>query len=113
MATNSVYSREMILPRRTGWADEVLVGSKTTKRDFSKLSRGGGGSVVMIWTGISWKGKTNLVVLKGSLDTITYTDMLTGHFLPFADDQYSEGCVVQQENAPAHSAKQTREYLWR
>ena len=65
----------------------------------------------MIWTGISWKGKTNLVVLRGSLDTITYTDMLTGHLLPFTDNQYSERCVVQQENAPTHSAKQAKDYF--
>ena len=65
----------------------------------------------MIWAGISWRGKTNLVVVEGILDAVAYTNMLSEHFLPFMDDHYPEECVLQQDNAPAHSAKHTGAYF--
>ena len=76
---------------------------------FSKRARGGGG--VMIWGAISWRGKTNLVRVKGTLDAGEYVQMLEEHLMPFIEEHHTGGCVFQQDGAPAHSAKHTREFL--
>ena len=86
------------------WADKRL-----PKQIFSKRPRGGRG--LMVWAGISWKGKTPLVVVHGNLDALSYTTMLAEHFLPFIDKIYPEGCILQQDSAHAHSAKHTRDWF--
>ena len=65
----------------------------------------------MIWAGISWKGKTELAVVEGTMNAVAYTSMLQDYFFPFAEKFYPEGCVLQQDNAPAHSARHTRDFF--
>ena len=48
---------------------------------FAKRARGGGG--MMVWGGISWRGKTPLVVVNGTLNAVEYVHKLKEHFLPF------------------------------
>ena len=86
------------------WSDKRL-----PKEIFSKRPRGGGG--VMVWAGISSKGKTPLVVFNGNLDAVNYASMLAEQFLPFMDKFYPKGCILKQNNAPAYSAKHTRDWF--
>ena len=101
--TNGVFTDEkrFVLDGPNGqakyWADKRL-----PKQIFSNRPRGGGG--LMVWAGLSWKGKTPLVVVNGNLDALSYTPMLAEHFLPFMDKFFPEGCILQQDNAPSHSA---------
>ena len=37
--------------------------------------------------------------------------MLLSHLEAFVEEHYLEGCVLQQDNAPSHSAKYTRDYF--
>ncbi len=41
---------------------------------FSKRARGSGG--IMVWAGISWRGKTPLVVVGGNFNAVRYTELL-------------------------------------
>ena len=88
------------------WADKRLL-----RGIFAKRARGGEG--VMVWTGISWEGKTPLVIVKGNLNVEEYVTMLEEHFLPFRAEYYSNDCVFQQDNAPAHAALHTKEVCMR
>ena len=41
-----------------------------------------------------------------------YLDILTNHFLPFANGQYEEGhWVLHQDNDPKHTPKKAKEYF--
>ena len=86
------------------WADQRLPADF-----FSKRNRGGGG--IMVWASISWEGKTDLVVLDGTLNAGAYVKMLQDHLEPFIEAHHPQGCVFQQDGAPAHSAKYTRDYF--
>ena len=84
--------------------------SRLLRDIFSKRQCGGGG--VIVWAGISWKGKTDLVVANGTLDANEYVMMLQAHLLPFRDEYHPSGCVFQQDNAPAHTAKFTKDFFY-
>ena len=72
--------------------------------------RWGGGSV-MVWGGISWRHKTPLVVLDGTLTAQRYVDNVLRPFvLPFVRN-HDDVNVVQQDNARPHSARVTQEFL--
>ena len=86
------------------WADKRL-----PRGIFATRQKGGGG--VMVWAGISWEGKTELVVVNGTLNAEEYVKMLESHFLPFRDEYYPDGCIFQQDNAPAHTAKHTKDFF--
>ena len=76
---------------------------------FTKRARGGGG--VMVWAGISWKGKTSLVVVNGNLNSEEYISMLEEHLLPFTEEKYPQGFIFQQDGAPAHTSQATRDFF--
>ncbi len=66
----------------------------------------------MVWSAISWYGKTDLVIVEDTLDAVAYLEMLDQHLMPFFEDNYPGGCVFQQDGASAHRAQQTRDFLW-
>ena len=72
--------------------------------------RWGGGSV-MAWGGISWRHRTPLVVLEGTLTAQRYVDnVLRPVVVPFLRN-YADVNVLQQDNARPHSARITQHFL--
>ncbi len=65
----------------------------------------------MVWAGISWKGKTQIVVFNRTLNAEDYIHLLEDYYLPFTDKVYGGNAIPQQDNAPAHSAKHTHDFL--
>lgn len=63
------------------WAETRML-----KDAFTKRARGRGGTTV--WGGISWRSKTPLVVVNGTLNADEYFRVLKEHFLPFRDEFY-------------------------
>ena len=64
----------------------------------------------MVWGAISSRGTTTLSLSKGSVNAEKYQDILNEH-LPSLDILYPDGYVLQQDNATAHTAKTTRDWL--
>lgn len=89
--------------RRTG---ERYADCAITERD-----RFGGGSI-MVWGGIALDGVTDLVVFdRPSVTAHSYIeDVLQDHVVPFAFG-IGPNFVLMQDNARAHVARVTREYL--
>lgn len=86
------------------WADKRLL-----KATFLICTNGGAG--VMVWAAISWRGKTPFIFLDNKLNAALCIQMLQAHLEPFMEEHYPNGCVFQQDGAPAHSAKFTRDYF--
>lgn len=80
---------------------------------MSKRVNGGGS--VMIWAGVSWHGKTSLVILKGKQNAVKYTETLRENALScLSEMQENMGGakpILQQDNASIHAAKLTRAFL--
>ena len=49
--------------------------------------------------------------MNGKLNAVACTNMLEEYLLPFAVEYHSGVCVLQQNNALAHSARHTREFF--
>ena len=66
----------------------------------------------MVWAGISWAGKTELVVLKGIINANEYVNMLSEYLLPFCEEYYLQGdFIFYQNNAAVHLAASTRDFF--
>lgn len=81
----------------------LLVGSKLKPRfvlGHSEWARRRGG--LMVWSGISWRGKFPLVFIKGFMDALAYTTIMDDTVLPFVQKYYLRGITFQQDGAPAH-----------
>lgn len=68
------------------------------------------GPQVTAWGGISSRGKTSLVFVEGTIDAHKYCEILEEHLLEFST-KFPDGWRFQQDNAPPHRAKVTREWL--
>jgi hypothetical protein len=79
---------------------------------FSKRNFGGGS--MMIWVGLSRDFKAQLYVLDGNLDSTKYIALLDTAMLPLNAlicANYPAGAIFQQDNARAHTARATSEWL--
>ncbi|GFS21297.1 transposable element Tcb2 transposase [Elysia marginata] len=68
------------------------------------------GGSVMVWGGITAAGKTPLVTVHGNLTARRYIDeILRPHVVPAVHNQ---GLTFMQDNAPAHRARITSQFLY-
>lgn len=74
-------------------------------------SRPGYSPGVMVWGGISARGKTPLAVITGTVNSSRYQEILEEYLLPRMGELYPEGYVLQQDNAPCHAAKATKAFF--
>jgi hypothetical protein len=58
----------------------------------------GGG--ITVWRCFLWSGLGPLVILQGSLNMEEYKDVLTSCILSMVEDQFSDDCLYQHDNAP-------------
>jgi hypothetical protein len=74
-----------------------------------------GGGSVMVWAGIKWYGKTELVFLEGKQDSIDYQTTLRGSLIPFIEKLRSEHGVLklvfQHDNASIHASRSIKAFL--
>ena len=66
---------------------------------------------VMVWGSMCWHGIGSLVKLEGRLDSIAYQQVLEEHMLADAETMIGEDFVFQQDNAPIHTSRSTRQWL--
>jgi transposase len=66
---------------------------------------------VMFWGAISVYRKSPLLVVSGTLNASRYQTLLAGEFLPWFRRQHIGRLTLQQDNAPPHTAKSTREFF--
>lgn len=75
------------------------------------MSRQNGGGGVMVWGGMSRKGKTTLAILEGKQNAAKYCDTMDKHLIPPATRLYGTAYQYQQDNASIHTAKATKNWF--
>lgn len=82
---------------------------RTDPKLFSTRQNGGGS--VMIWGGFSARWKTQLVILNGLQDSSKYLKTLQNTLLPFTAVNHGDDYIFQQDNAPIHTSRVTKEWF--
>lgn len=67
------------------------------------------GPAIMVWGGISSKGKTDLQIIKGTIDSAKYQQILATA-QPSIQKLFPKGSIFQQDGASCHTSKSTK--LW-
>lgn len=70
-----------------------------------------GGASLMVWGAISMAGKLQLKIIDKKMNSDKFIDLLDDHFLPGAHSLYGEEFILQQDNAPIHSSRETKEHI--
>lgn len=84
-------------------------GERFDPENVVERDRYGGGSV-MIWGGISYQGKTELVTVNGTLNSVRYCNEIIRPVVhPYIRDRHAD--TLQQDNARPHVARYTRDTL--
>ena len=72
------------------------------------VRRHSGGGSIMVWAAFCGTSKSALKFLSGKVDSARYIATLHTHLQPFIDVTTH---TFQQDNAPCHSSRQTKEWL--
>ena len=77
---------------------------------IESVSFGGGG--IMVWGGITWEGRTELVEVIGRMTADMYIEnVLLDHVLPFVGHIGYDKFVLMHDNARCHAARVVNSYL--
>ena len=67
---------------------------------------------VHVWTGISKRGPTELIIFEGVMDAEFYvSQILTNGLLPFIRQTFPDGHRFQRDNDPNHTSRLARSFL--
>ncbi|KAK9506085.1 hypothetical protein O3M35_008083 [Rhynocoris fuscipes] len=79
------------------------------KKMMSRRSHWGGG--VMVWAAFNEKGKSQIAFISGKMNAISYQNVLQEFLFPFITLLEEEQLIFQQDNAPIHTARSTKQWL--
>ena len=85
-------------------------GERYANNCIQERDRNRGGSI-MVWGGISFTGRTELVLVNGNMNALYYRDVIVEqHIFPFIAAQRRR-VILQQDNARPHIARIVRDRL--
>ena len=64
-----------------------------------------------VWAGISWKGRTPIIIFDGTMNAEGYETILEKGLIPFLHDIYPCGHCLMQDNDPKHTSNQISHFL--
>ena len=76
---------------------------------FAKRPMGGEG--LMVWAGISTLGRTQIVFVRGKMNSEGYQEILENFLIPFMDRWPHLELVFQRDNASVHVSTPTRQWF--
>ena len=104
--------------QRLGIVTECTYWSVRPDYEQNTPTQQGGGHAVMIWGCMTWAGLGRLAFVQGRLYSQAYIELLEENLSGSLDKWKSENpqfdkkdMVFQQDNAPCHASRATKEYL--
>ena len=66
---------------------------------------------IMVWGAISSQGKSELHLVKGMMNSVKYTGVIDHVLVPFIHQFHDDTAIFQQDNAPCHVSKFSKEHF--
>lgn len=66
---------------------------------------------VHVWGGISWRGRTPIVIFDGTMNAPGYESILREGLLPFLQEMFPSGHRLMQDNDPKHTSNRIKLFL--
>ena len=66
---------------------------------------------VLVWAGISEKGRTPIMIFEGIMDAAFYIEVITEGLLPFIHKVFPESHRFMQDNDPKHTSRKASDYF--
>ena len=76
---------------------------------FSKRQCGGGG--IMVWGAVSFGGNTDIVFVEQTMNSLCYQKVLEDNLLPVIEQICGNDGIFQQDNAPVHNSRSTKQWF--
>lgn len=76
-----------------------------------KGSRNFGGGNVMVWGAFSSSSRTPMCFISHRMTSTTYTELLENELIDLLENTMEEGAIFQQDNAPIHVSRESREWF--
>lgn len=73
--------------------------------------RNHGGGSLMVWAAFGARGKSNICFIPSNMNSQIYVDLLDNNLIDYAGELYEDNWTFQQDNAPIHNARHTKEFL--
>lgn len=86
------------------WQDLRLPRQTRCARNFQ------GGSL-MLWAAFGYLGKSNICFISNRMNAEQYVELLDSELIEFAGEKYGDNWIFQQDNAPIHNARHTRQFF--
>ena len=64
-----------------------------------------------VWAGISWKGRTQIVIFDGIMNADGFIEVLQQGLLPFIKEVYPTSHKLMMDNDPKHTSNKAKEFL--
>ena len=115
MTENIDFWKKVIFTDKKQWNlqgnDGFISVWTKTKYSYSRITATNLRKGLMVWGAISASGRMQLICIEEKINSEIYQEMLENDFFKNVKDILPDGFIFQQDNAPPHSAKATKEYL--
>ncbi|CAK9833200.1 Transposable element Tc3 transposase [Anthophora retusa] len=81
------------------------------KQPLTKIRRQMHGGGVMVWAGVGYKGKTEIMFVQGTMNSVRYLQIIRNQIYTYAERIAVTPYIFQQDNAAVHTAKIVKEYF--
>lgn len=81
------------------------------KEPLLHSKRQAGGGSVMIWACFGYNFKSRISFIEGRMDSTKYCQLLENHIDEISDSFNGDNWIFQQDNAPCHSAANTKRWF--
>uniref|UniRef100_A0A0K8U0P5 Transposable element Tc3 transposase n=1 Tax=Bactrocera latifrons TaxID=174628 RepID=A0A0K8U0P5_BACLA len=82
------------------------------QRRQTRHKRNHGGGSLMIWAAFGYAGKSPLCFIPTKTNAEIYVKLLDEVLIEFGEKLYGDSWIFQQDNAPTHNARITKEFFF-
>ncbi|TMW48876.1 hypothetical protein DOY81_006040, partial [Sarcophaga bullata] len=77
----------------------------------TRIARNSQGGFLMIWVAFGYRARSPICFISHKMNAENYVELLDNVFVEFAEENYGNNFIFQQDNAPIYVAKRTKAFF--